>query len=472
MSLRHSYFAGAIVLPGLFAQSVATPHGVAVSPSAVTASVAFVQEIAIASVPPAPWADADPADSLYRTARELLNRNEYRRAAVMFGEIVSRYPKSTYAADALYWRAFALYRSGSEDDLREALRALATQRSRYPKATTTADASALEVRIHGTLAQRGDASSAAAVSSSATEAMTCSSGDGDESDVRTAALNALLQMDAERAVPIIKQVLARRDACSVPLRRKAVFLLSQKPTSETESLMLDVVRRDPSQRVREEAVFWMGQLHSDVAAAALEDIALHSPDEALREKAVFALSEQNLPRGQALVRRIAESSETPPRVRDKAIFQLGQQGSQENAQFLRELFGRLPKTDRMDGTRKGILFSLSQMKGYGNDRWLMSVVSDASQGIEVRKHALWTAGEAGVTASELIPLYERLGDAKLKEQLIWVLSQSRTRAAADKLIDIARNDRDTEMRKKAIFWLGQMNDPRVQQLLLDIITKG
>jgi hypothetical protein len=44
-------------------------------------------------------------------------------------------------------------------------------------------------------------------------------------------LNALLQMDAESAVPIIKQVLQKRDECSVELREKAVFLLSQKRSS-------------------------------------------------------------------------------------------------------------------------------------------------------------------------------------------------------------------------------------------------
>jgi hypothetical protein len=27
------------------------------------------------------------------------------------------------------------------------------------------------------------------------------------------------------------------------------------------------------------------------------------------------------------------------------------------------------------------------------------------------------------------------------------------------------------MRKKAIFWLGQRNDPRIRQILMDIITK-
>jgi HEAT repeat protein len=467
MTIRHLLIAGALALPALFTRPTAGPRAVAAQTTALTTAEAVE---AFAQVPPAPWADADPADSLYRLGREALNRDDYRRAAALFGQIISRYPKSAYAADALYWRAFALYRSGGENDLREALRALTRQRSDYPKATTTADASALEVRIHGELARRGDPSSAAVVSKSAGERTSCASG-GDDGDVRTAALNALLQMDADRAVPIIKQVLARRDACSVPLRRKAVFLLSQKETGETEALMLDVMQHDPNQGVREEAVQWMGQLHSERAAAALEDIALRSPDEALREKAVWALSEQNLPRGQAVLRRVAEANDAPARVREKAIFQLGQRRSSENAQFLRDLFGRLGKSDQTE-VRKGILFSLSQMRGVGNDRWLLSVAADPSQSIEVRKHALWTAGEAGVSATEFIPLYDRTSERPLKEHLIWVLSESRDRAAADKLIDIARNDRDVEMRKKAIFWLGQMHDPRVQQLLLDIINKG
>jgi HEAT repeat protein len=468
MSVRHLVFTGALALPILLA--VSARDAFAIPAHEVRGASATGPRSDFAVRPPAAWANADPADSLYREARELLNRGDHRRAAEVFGQIATRYPNSTYAADALYWRAFALYRSGGESELRAALRSLASQRSRYPKAATTADAEALEVRIQGELARRGDAPSAVEVSKRA-QSTACTSGD-DEGDVRTAALNALMQMDNERALPIIKRLLERRDECSEPLRRKAVFLLSQKQTSETEALMLSVVQRDPSQRVREEAVFWMGQLRSERAAAALEDIALRSPDERLREKAVFALGEQNLERGQAVVRRIAESDETPRRVRDQAIFRLGQQRSPENAQFLRGLFTRLGRSSGSESVRKQILFSLSQMKGAGNDRWLLGVAADASQSVEMRKHALWTAGQAGISASELIPMYDQISERPIREHLIWVLSQSDERAAADKLIDIARRDRDPEMRKKAIFWLGQMHDPRIQQLLLDIIDKG
>ena len=174
MFVRQLVIAGAFALPTFFTHPLGVPRTVAPAIGVTQSVVADARSLA--ESPPAPWAEADPADSLYREARETLNRGEYRRAAALFGQITQRYPSSTYAADALYWRAFALYRSGSENDLRDALRALSDQRARYPKAATTADAGALEVRIHGVLARRGDRSSAAAVSTSAAEQTTCASG--------------------------------------------------------------------------------------------------------------------------------------------------------------------------------------------------------------------------------------------------------------------------------------------------------
>jgi TolA-binding protein len=45
-------------------------------------------------MPPAPWAQGDPADSLYRIARDALGRGDYGRAARLFSEIPQKYPKS------------------------------------------------------------------------------------------------------------------------------------------------------------------------------------------------------------------------------------------------------------------------------------------------------------------------------------------------------------------------------------------
>jgi HEAT repeat protein len=421
-------------------------------------------EPGFATMPPAPWAAADPADSLYRLGREAINRGEFRRAERIFAEISEKYPRSEYAPDAPYWRAFALYRSGDEDDLREALKTLDRQQRRFPRATTIADARELAIRIRGVLAKQGDVDAAEEVTREA--ARPCNR-DDEDNELRAAAMNALLQMDAESALPIIKQVLQKRDECSVSLREKAVFLLSQKQTSETETLLLDVLNNDPSRSVRAQAVFWLGQIRTDRAAEMLETIATSSPDMELRKKAIHALHEHGSPRAAALLRRLAESAQTPENVREQAIFWLGQRRSQENADFLRSLFAKTTDED----LQKKILFSLSQMRGFGNDRWLLSIALDEANNSDMRGHALWTAGQAGIAGGDLVTVYDRLSDQDVKEKLIWVMSESRDRAATDKLIEIAQKDPNREMRKKALFWLGQKNDPRVKQLLIDILNQ-
>jgi HEAT repeat protein len=215
----------------------------------------------------------------------------------------------------------------------------------------------------------------------------------------------------------------------------------------------------------------MGQVRTDRAAAALEQIATSSPDMDLRAKAIHALHEHGSPRAAALLRRLAESAQTPEHVREQTIFWLGQRRSQENAEFLRSLFSRGDKSERNDDFRKKVLFSLSQMRGFGNDRWLLAIALDTTYSEDLRGHALWTAGQAGIPGSELAAIYDRIRDDEVKEKLIWVMSESRDRVATDKLVEIAQKDPDREMRKKALFWLGQKNDPRVRQILVDILTK-
>jgi HEAT repeat protein len=419
-----------------------------------------------AQMPPEPWAQAGPADSLYRLGREAINKGDFRRAAAIFAEISAKHGRSEYGPDAPYWRAFALYRAGREDDMREALKALDTQQRLFPRATTIADARELAMRIRGTLAQQGDVKAAEEISRAAAQQRPCVRDDND-SEIRAAAMNALLQMDAEGALPIIKQVLQKRDECSISLREKAVFLLSQKRTSETETILLDVLNNDPSASVREQAVFWMGQVRTERAGAALEEIATSSRDLELRRKAIHALHEHNSARSQGVLRRIAESDQTPEQVREQAIFWLGQRRSVENAEFLRGLYGRL----RDEDLKKKVMFSLSQMRGAGNDRWLLSIALDSTTSADVRGHALWTAGQAGIAGSELVAMYDRLRNREVKEKAIWVMSESRDRVATDKLVEIAQRDPDHEMRKKALFWLGQKNDPRVRQILTDILTR-
>lgn len=483
-------------------------------PAAVTLAVpdAVPGAIVFATEPPAPRHQGDPADSLYKRAREQLNGGEYASAAQLFGQLVDRYPKSAYAADALYWQAFALYRNGSRGDLRRAVSLLDRQKQRYPNAATRGDADALAARLNGELAREGDADAAeniaeqaraiaesvaanvdvAKITTEATKAGVAAAsaamaatadamgrmgrGRGDDlpqecqaqrekNDMRVAALNALLQMDADQAMPILRDVLKRRDTCSGPLRRQAVFLISQKRTPETEDVLLDVVKNDPDPRVREQAVFWLSQVPGEKAVEALQSVLATSKDPRLQEKAVFALSQHHSPGATAALRRFAEDPSAPDNLREQAIFWIGQQHSPENDEFLRTLFRRSTSQSQRDR----ILFSLSQARSPENDRFLVTVATDASQPLETRKRALfWASQSGGLTSADLGRMYDS-ADRQMKEQIVFSLGQRHE--GVDKLLDIVKNEKDAELRSKAIFWLGQSHDPRAVKALQEIINQ-
>jgi HEAT repeat protein len=432
--------------------------------------------------------DQDPTDSLWRAARRAFNRGDYASAAKLYGDLSRRYPDVTRAGDALYWAAFALYKN---DNLDRARALLVTQQQRYPKAATLRDGDALLARIQGVLATQGDEEAHRWVLVHAQPPQPpqpprppqppqtpqtpeppgpagtrgCPNED-DEDDVRVAALNGLLQMDATNALPILRKVLAKRDGCSAGLRRKAVFIVSQKRGGETEDILLDVARNDPDSEVRQQAVFWLSQVGSDRAVTAIDSILRGATDPELQDKAIFALSQIQQPRAAQILREYAANERASDEAREKAIFWLGQQHSQENAAFLRGLYAKLAGEE----LKEKVIFSLSQMGGADNGRWLMDIALNEREPVEMRKKALFWVGQTGGNLDQLAALYDRIQNQEMKEQLIFVYSQRHEAAALDQLIRIAKTEQDKELRKKAIFWLGQSHDPRAAQVLLEIIN--
>ena len=470
------------------------------------------------AVAPEAWSQQDPADSIYRAARESMNRGEHTRAADLFRRIWERHPRSTYAPDAPYWEAFNRYRTGDSADLQRAIEALELQRQRYARAPTreSGDADALSARIRGQLARRGDEESARALVALASEAAgiamgpalaaaqealesmdiqaiteeaMMAAGEGlraagmameglrsgvgqvpaqcrEEVELQSAALNALIHMNADRAMPVLKQVMARRDECAPPLRRRAVFLIADKESPESVDLLLAAARQDPDLEVRRQAVFWLSEVDDPRAVPALEEVLMRSDDQSLRERAVFALSQHQDPRARQIMRRVVQDASMPVAVRGRAIFWLGEEGSAEDVAYIRGLFGRTGSAE-LD---EKIIFGVSQAGGRENAQWLLAVAGNQQVNMELRKKAVFWAGEAGAGASELGALYDRFEDRQMKERVLFALSESDEPAALDRLIQIARTERDTELRKRAIFWLGHSNDPRAADVLMQIIA--
>lgn len=102
---------------------------------------------------------------------------------------------------------------------------------------------------------------------------------------------------------------------------------------------------------------------------------------------------------------------------------------------------------------------------------LERLVRDDRATIEARKDALFWLGESDADSRDLVRLYDGLQPFELREHFTFVLSQRHEDAAVDKLIAIARTDPDLEIRKKAMFWLGQSRDAKALQFFHDILVR-
>ena len=216
-------------------------------------------------MPPDPGSvrTADPADSLYRLARAALNDGDFKRAATLFATVAERFPDSEFAPDALYYRAYALYRSGASRELQLAVQSLDRQATRYPKAGTLNDAKQLRASIRAEQAKRGDGNAGEEIVLGAERLRADTKGcPTEDDDMRLTALTAIITYDADQVLPVLQKVLERKDSCSVSLRRRAVYMVAQTKEQERSDILLRVASTDPSPEVRREAVRWLSEVNT------------------------------------------------------------------------------------------------------------------------------------------------------------------------------------------------------------------
>ena len=440
-------------------------------------------------MPAAPWAQGDPADSLYKSARDALGRGDYGRAARLFGEIVQKYPKSVYFSNAQYYEALARYKVGTTDDLRQAARILeplaknvsvstsASSRSAvtiayadaYRGQRRSADDSeiaALYARVNGALAQRGDPAARAKVDAMVSQAGSASC-DQEDIQVRTEALNALSQMDPASATPILRRVIDRKDECSSSLRRSAVFMLGRRADADATSILIGVAKSDPNANVRIDAINFLPRMPGDAPLTALEEILRTDQDERIQRAAVRALMASDNQKAKSSMRSLIDRKDAPINLRIEAISSLsGDRATTEDAAYLRSLYTRA-ENDRL---KDAIIGAVSRMGGAENDQWVLGIVRNPNESSSLRSAALSRFSRSStVSIGDMAKLYDSADSYDLRARVVNILGNRKEPEATDKLIDIAKHSTDVTLRKEAINALARKNDPRTTQLLLDIV---
>lgn len=437
-----------------------------------------------------------PEDSLYRLAREALNRGEYARSSSLFKSLEQRYPRSRVAPAALYYQAFALYRSGASEELRAAVEALKQQQEKYPEAAADPDAASLRTRIYAALAARGDQQAASLLRAASAAGPTC---DKDDVEVRAEALNALTQLNPTEARATLKKVLARRDECSVGLRRRAVYLLGRSGTEEAASDLIEVAKTDPDQGVRSDAIQQLGRSAGNATVKTLETLFNESPDERTRQAALSALRSKGTPEARRVLRTIIERTDISDKMRSEAISQLASGSSEwdeasvrvaqtielarasgataarrpisasaaEEAAYLRGLY---PKSDSRT-VKSAIISAVARIGGAENEQWLLGIAKNKDEEMSMRREALSRLQRSALSVDDLSKLFESLSERDLRSAIINQLGNREEAAAVDKLFEIVKTGTDPQLRRQAIGILSRKNDPRTTKMLLELVER-
>jgi HEAT repeat protein len=138
---------------------------------------------------------------------------------------------------------------------------------------------------------------------------------------------------------------------------------------------------------------------------------------------------------------------------------------------------------KADNVRSSAVFWLGQTPGH--NPFLMDLVRNEQESVKVRKEAAFAIGiskEQGAMAS-LEGLYPAVSNREVKKQIIFAASINKNEGAGTSrsrdndegvnfLIKVAESDPDRELRKQALFWLGQTAGRRGLEVLGNVVEKS
>src|SRR3954451_19025822 len=103
---------------------------------------------------------------------------------------------------------------------------------------------------------------------------------------------------------------------------------------------------------------------------------------------------------------------------------------------------------------------------------LLHIARNASLPVGRRRAAVFWLGQAAETAAGLAldsVVGDPTGDREVRKEAVFALSQRNPAEGVPRLIHIVKANSDPELRKSALFWLGQSDDPRALDLFEEIL---
>ncbi len=370
---------------------------------------------------------SEQSSDAYREGQRALEEEDWDSASRIFRKVAAGGGSEVDAA--LYWKAYADWKAQRKKESVEGLRQLL---SSHPESPWADDAKALELEIRGVKGSKG-------------------AEEVEDEELKLYALDGLMQVEPDRAVPILEKLL-RGDA-SPRIQERALFVLSQSDSPRAREIVVRIAKTGQPIELRRKAIHTLGIAGAPEDLAALAVIArdTSAPPE-IRDAVIDAYIIAN--RGDDLAS--LAKSDPDARVRGKAIDALGALGDDG---ALRQLFS----------TEKDPQLRYKLLEAFGVAGDVDSLVQAAKDpDPQLRRKAIEGLGitDQPEATRALREMYARFSDPDDKRK---VLEAFMIQGEAQTLVELFRAEKDPSLKKAILRQLALMDDPEATRVILDVL---
>jgi tetratricopeptide (TPR) repeat protein len=207
------------------------------------------------------------------------------------------------------------------------------------------------------------------------------------------------------------------------------------------------------------------QSNPEVALPHIEKMLAGPGSVRLKERALYLASRSRSPRGRQVVTAAAKSS-TNPDLQMSAITYLGRMSGPESGQALEDIYRSTSDTD----VRKRILQSLASANA--EDR--LGPIARGEKDPELKRMAIRQLGASrrADVGPTLTAIYNDDSSIEARRAVIDALAQnSRNEGAVKALVDLARVEKNNELRTNMVRRLSQMQSPVATDFMLEMLAK-
>jgi hypothetical protein len=374
----------------------------------------------------------DEARDIFNAGQRYFDEYKFGDAENKFREVTRRFPANAIAARADYYLIRTLVRVGKKN---EALNRIDAYAKQYPKSQWLDDVQELRIELTNQIPPKA------------------------EVILRPFYVNAAPATQAPSPSPFGAVPAAPPTPAAAPPAppRPAPFPVFFQNADPEVSLQQEVMRAMFRTNVDRAIVIATERLKAD-------------PGDPVVLSSLNVVAASPAPEAMSMLLTIVKSS-TNPKARRDAIFWLGQSRGDKDA-IVDTIVGLLPTLAEDDS--EAVAYTLSQIRSDKSINALVTIARDKNKSEKTRTNSVFWIGQSRAQnrVRLLDDIYKSsMDNSKIRQQVLVALSQTREPQAVTLLGNVASTDPDIEVRKQAVFWIGQSRSTEANQVLEDLLRK-